>query len=122
MTGMAGVADEAFYAAAYAFLDRHPHPPIVRHAMDFHYGLASWDFARASAAADGVLTAGDDARQWVPLNLLVEGGVTARLRLGDFAGVRALYGRLRDDYGRAPEHLRRRLIEAYLAAMGEANP
>ena len=111
--GMDGVVDEEFYRSVYAFLDRHDPPPLLRTAVDLHYGLAAWNFELVSRSAD-VLAASDDRATWINPDLLIEGGVTAKLKLGDGAGARALYLALVSEYRRAPDHLRRRLIESYL--------
>ncbi len=111
--GMDGVVDEEFYRSVYAFLDRHDPPPLLRTAVDLHYGLAAWNFELVSQSAD-VLAASDDRATWINPDLLIEGGVTAKLKLGDGPGARALYLALVSEYRRAPDHLRRRLIESYL--------
>jgi len=111
--GMDGVVDTEFFESVYAFVDAREHPALLRSAIDFHYGLASWDFDLAGRAADELAATGEGAK-WIGADLLVEGGVTAKLLTGDVDGARRLYQALLDAYERDPEHLRRRLLEAYL--------
>jgi len=111
--GMDGVVDTEFFESVYAFVDAREHPALLRSAIDFHYGLASWDFDLAGRAADDLAATGEGAK-WIGADLLVEGGVTAKLLTGDVDGARRLYQALLDAYERDPEHLRRRLLEAYL--------
>lgn len=111
--GMDGVVDTEFYESVYAFIDARDHPALLRSAIDFHYGIASWDFDLAGRAAEELAATAESAN-WIEVDLLVEGGVTAKLLAGDMDGARRLYGTLLTAYGRAPGHLRRRLLEAYL--------
>ena len=111
--GMDGVADEDFYASVYAFVDAREHPALVRSAIDFHHGLASWDFELAARAADELSVPAEGAT-WVAPSLLLEGGVTAKLLTDDLDGARRLYLKLLPVYVRDPGHMRRRLLEAYI--------
>jgi spermidine synthase len=113
--GTAGAGDSALYRAAAAFAAAHRAPEAVTRAIAFHEALAGWDFLRASRLAD-TLAENGAYRGWVPAPLLVEGGVTAKLRVGDVGGAKWLFGAVGEQYDRAPTDLRRWLIESYLQA------
>ncbi|MDE3173409.1 MAG: fused MFS/spermidine synthase [Gemmatimonadota bacterium] len=90
--GSAGVADESFYGRVDRYLARAAAPPDVRAAVDFTHGLAAWDFAQASRAADTLI--GEflhDSLPWVPIPALRNGTVVARIRLGDLAGAQRAF-------------------------------
>jgi spermidine synthase len=90
--GSSGVADETFYKRVYQYLDRAHAPSDVRAAVDFTHGLAAWDFAQASRAADTLITEFlRDSLPWVPIPELRNGTVVARMRLGDLAGARRAF-------------------------------
>lgn len=55
-----------------------------------------------------------DYTQWVPADLLIEGGVTAMLATGDTAGARNIYEAVSPKYDRPAKDLRRLLIESRL--------
>lgn len=96
--GSSGVADEAFYQRVYAYLARARAPDDVRAAVDFIHGLAAWDFAQASRAADTLI--GEflrDSLPWVPIPELRNGTVVARIRLGDLAGARRAFQAMAPD-------------------------
>ena len=107
------MADERFYARTAEYLDRTAPPAGVRASVAFLHGLATWDFAQASRAAD-VLLADHPAVQWLPDDLLRDGATVARLRLGQtlradsvWVGMAPLSARNRGD-------LRTLLITAHL--------
>jgi hypothetical protein len=77
--------------------------------------VAAWDFATAAAAADRLAPKVAEGGTWVDPDELAEGGVVAKLRLGDAAGARRLALLLAARRRRAGE-LPGRLMDAYLAA------
>ena len=90
--GTAGVADEPFYAALRAYAARANAPAPARAAIYFLHGLASWDFAEASRAGQLLIDARvRDSVDWLPISLVRNGVVVARIQLGDFAGARAAF-------------------------------
>lgn len=90
--GTAGVADEWFYARLGAYATRANAPAGARAAIDFLHGLASWDFTEASRAGQVLINARQQDRvDWLPVSLVRNGIVVARLQLGDFGGVRAAF-------------------------------
>jgi len=111
--GTAGVADEWFYARVGAYVARANAPAAARASVDFLHGLASWDFAEASRAGQVLI----DARQrdridWLPISLVRNGIVVARLQLGDFEGVRAAFKAYSRDADEDP--FTARVLAAYL--------
>ena len=90
--GSAGVADEPFYARLRAYTTRANAPTPARAAIDFLHGLASWDFAEASRAGQTLIDARvSDGVDWLPISLVRNGTVVARIQLGDFVGARAAF-------------------------------
>jgi len=90
--GTAGVADEQFYAALRAYTVRVNAPVPARAAIDFLHGLASWNFSEASRAGQALIDARmRDTVDWLPISLVRNGVVVARIQLGDFDGARAAF-------------------------------
>ena len=90
--GTAGVADEAFYMRLRAYAARANAPVPTRAAIEFLHGLASWDFANASRAGQLLIDARiRDTVDWLPISLVRNGVVVARIQLGDFEGARAAF-------------------------------
>jgi len=90
--GTAGAVDDWFYARVGAYTARTRAPQPVRAAIDFLHGLASWDFAEASRAGQVLIDARErDRVDWLPISLVRNGIVVARIQLGDFDGVRAAF-------------------------------
>jgi hypothetical protein len=64
----------------------------ARAAIDFLHGLASWNFGEASRAGQTLIDARIlDAVDWLPISLVRNGIVVARIQLGDFDGARAAF-------------------------------
>ncbi|MEJ7809474.1 MAG: fused MFS/spermidine synthase [Gemmatimonadaceae bacterium] len=119
--GTAGVADEEFYRAVRDFADRHAAPHGVRDAIAFLHGLATWDFAEASSAADGLLEPARDGTSWIAdVDELRDGAVVAKLRTGDVAGARRYFAALAGQSQRRRTDLRVSLLQAYLRAAEHA--
>ncbi|MFQ5702717.1 MAG: spermidine synthase [Gemmatimonadales bacterium] len=119
--GLAGVPDEKLYGEALEYIDRHGGPSSIRHAIGFERALATWDFPEAVSMLVAILNESStaiwrplDYTQWVPADLLIEGGVTAMLATGDTAGARNIYEAVSPKYDRPAKDLRRLLIESRL--------
>ena len=119
--GIAGVPDEALYDPALAYVAAVEAPRIVRLALIYQQSLATWDFHLASRTLDQILSETNRLGwsmyhlvEWIPATLLVEGGVLAKLAVGDKRGARYLYEALETHYQRPRGHLRRMLIESLL--------
>jgi hypothetical protein len=90
--GTAGAADETFYARLRTYAARANAPAPARAAIEFLHGLASWDFANASRAGQMLIdTRLRDTVDWLPVSLVRNGIVVARIQLGDFDGARAAF-------------------------------
>lgn len=90
--GTAGVVDESFYQELRAYAGRANAPAPARAAIAFLHGLASWDFNEASRAGQTLIGARlRDTVDWLPISLVRNGTVVARLQLGDFDGARAAF-------------------------------
>jgi predicted membrane-bound spermidine synthase len=111
--GTAGIADEPFYATLRAYEQRAGAPVPVRAAVEFLHGLATWNFADASRAGQALI----DARQhdrvdWLPISLVRNGVVVARIQLGDFEGARAAFKAYAENADEDP--FTARVLAAYL--------
>jgi hypothetical protein len=113
--GSAGVADEKFYDAVREYLARQHAPAPARDAAAFVEALARWDFAAAAPLADHLLAHQLGGQPWLPPELLVEGGIVAKLRTGDADGARALFEVLAPSAYREPSDMRLRLLRARVA-------
>ncbi|UCC71569.1 MAG: fused MFS/spermidine synthase [Gemmatimonadota bacterium] len=114
--GTAGYADEEFFRSAFAFIDRHGAPDVVRDVVTFRHGLARWDFDRAAGAAQRLLEAEAHTNLYIRSDELLDGGTIALLRTGDFEGAERFYERLMHARTRSIGDLRSRLLLAYLGA------
>jgi hypothetical protein len=112
--GTAGIADEAFYDSIRRYARRHDAPAIVLDAIAFSHGLAVWDFAEAALASGPLLDAVQRGDHWVSPQFLRDGSVIARIATGDTAGAREASDTLARFDGRAPDDVRKRLVDALL--------
>jgi hypothetical protein len=113
--GTAGVADEDFYSSLYLFMNRHAAPQGAREAVAFMHGLAAWEFAAASRAADSLLPYAVKGVSWVPVDDLREGATVAKLRIGDVEGAKRYWRALASRATRGRDDLRSMLMEARMA-------
>jgi len=120
--GTAGVADEAFYASVTGFLDRLRAPSEARDAVTFLHGIAAWNFESAARATDRLAPSAVAGHPWVPIDLLRDGGVVSKLRIGDVTGARATWAQLSPHVPRPPNDLRTMLLAAYLEAAARRGP
>lgn len=118
--GMAGVADSAFYASLRRYLAKTNPPVQARASIDFLHGLAAWDFAEASRAADPLLAATAAGDLWLDADVLRDGAVMAKLATGDRRGAREAFKLLISRSSRSTTDLRTRLLYAYIADTTDA--
>jgi hypothetical protein len=118
--GAVGVVDSAFYSTVRGYVARQRAPAPVSASVDFIHGLAAWDFAETSRAADVLLPLAKRGELWLAPSLLREGTVVARLRLGDVRGARAALVELAQVDGRPRGDLRGDLVFAWVAAAERA--
>ncbi len=117
----AGVADTLFYAPLFQFLRDQDAPPEARAAADFLLGVAAWDHERASRAAGILLGPAQRGEDWIPRGLLLEGGILARLALGDAEGAREVLNRVENPWGEGGLDIRMELLRA-LVERGQPGP
>ena len=72
-------------------------PPDIVATVNFYHGLAAWRFDEAAAAAEVLLAHQGAGVSWIPPATLRQGAALARLKLGDAAGARNVYERLKPD-------------------------
>ncbi|MDB4889884.1 MAG: Spermine synthase [Gemmatimonadetes bacterium] len=114
--GTSGVVDSAFFAAAQRFMDAQKAPPEARATIAFLHGLASWDFAEVSKAADVLIPAAEKDDLWMPVDLLREGTAVARIKLGDPVGARFALDHLASRKQRDANDVRPQLLAAWIDA------
>jgi hypothetical protein len=111
--GTAGTVDQAFYDNLTRFMERHRAPAPARDVVAFRHGVASWNFAKAAAAAERLIPLARDHR-WLPGDELRDGLVIARLHLRDVRGARQALDSLARFSRRPPSDLRSQLLTAYV--------
>jgi predicted membrane-bound spermidine synthase len=112
--GSAGVIDARFYASLDAFMARMHAPAQARQSIGLRRALASWDFKAASAYADSLEPMAIALDAWTGVDEIREGGVVAKLKLGDPVGARRLWVALSPVASRPADALRSLLLNAYL--------
>ncbi len=120
--GTAGVADSAFYAGTFAYLDAARAPAAARAAVHFAHGLAAYDWGEANAAGRVLREAVARNDRWVDAELLLDGSVVAALRAGDVAGAREALTQLDPLVRRRAEDVRRGLLGAWVDAVAGSAP
>jgi hypothetical protein len=113
--GAVGWVDEAFYAEVYDYLERTNAPPLARAAVDFKHALALFDWPRATAAADQLVTRVSARERWMLPSTLLDGSVIAYIQAGRPTAALNALNLLGPLSGRAPDHLRNRLLAALVA-------
>ena len=112
--GTAGTADEPLFTSLARFMDRHKAPQPARDVLAFRHGIASWNFAEASAAADRLMPVVLKEHKWIAPDELRDGLVIARLHLHDAVGARQAYDTLKQFSLRPAGDLRSLLLGAYV--------
>ena len=117
--GTAGVADDAFFRAVHAYLARVHAPGEPVAAVAFLHGLAVWDWAEASSAAETLIPIAQRGTDWVPLDVLREGAALAHLEQHDPRGAAGVFKRLAERTGPG-ERFRDRVLAAQVLAQERA--
>ncbi len=112
--GTAGVADESFYSTLASYMARAHAPDRARQSIAFRHALATWDFPSASALADSLAPAAMTYESWISADEIREGGMVAKLKLGDPIAARRLWVSLSTASSRPRDALRSLLLDAYL--------
>jgi hypothetical protein len=118
--GTAGVADRAFYARVFAYLDAARAPREVRASIAFLHGLAAYDFAEAADAAEVLVAALARDDRWLRPSLLHDGAVVAAVRLGDPARATRLFTATAPHARRSTDDLRSELLSAWIGRLAGA--
>ncbi len=87
---------------------------MAREAIAFRYGIAAWDFEKASRATDALMQSVVDNEGWIFPDEVLFGGVVAKLRLRDFEGAMSVWEQLRPLVRPDGFDLRLELLESYL--------
>jgi predicted membrane-bound spermidine synthase len=109
--GTAGWAEEGFYRAVFAFLDRASAPSETRAAVDLMYGVSTFDWSRVASAADVLLSPVALGERWVRPTVLLDAAVIGYLKTGRADDARRALATLTDSSGRAPGNLRNRYLD-----------
>ncbi len=111
-------ADERFFAAVEAYLERARAPREPRAAVAFHRALAGGDLAAALDPARQLITSLRAGHLWLPADQLLDGAVLALLEAGEPREARAAWDLLRSRSLRHPENARLLTLLARLRAEG----
>jgi predicted membrane-bound spermidine synthase len=117
----AGHGDEAFHGALRRYLARAGAPPSARAAADFLHGIAVWDWPAVAGAAEVLISAANAGETWMLPEMLRDGAVVARLKLGDPSGARQAFDRFTTE-SLEWRDLRARLLDAHIARAQEQSP
>ena len=112
--GTAGVADEQFQSSLVSFMARVHAPDQARWTIGFRHALAVWDFRTAAALSDSLTPVTLSMDSWILPDEVREGGMVARLKLGDAEGARAFWVKLGPAATRSADALRTLLLRSYL--------
>jgi hypothetical protein len=86
----AAVADEPYYKSLETYMDRTHAPAHARQAIEFRHALARWNLPAAAALADSLAPSTLASEGWMAPDEVREGGIVAKLRVGDATGARRL--------------------------------
>ncbi|MEP7065193.1 MAG: fused MFS/spermidine synthase [Gemmatimonadota bacterium] len=112
--GTAGVTDESYYALLALYMASTHAPERARQSIAMRHALASWDFKAASALADSLAPAAMTYDAWMSADEIREGGMIAKLKLGDPSAAMKLWVSMAPVATRPPDALRSLLLGAYL--------
>ena len=112
--GTSGVVDEDFFQPLFAYMKAHSAPAIAVAAMDFRYGMATWDFHRVARAAEVLADSAGNELEWVAPAELRDGAVIALLAVGDVNAARTAFSRFSSRVGDDRDDLRSWLVAAHL--------
>ncbi len=112
--GAAGIADTALFVDARRYMNAQDAPAEARATIDFLHGMAVWDFAEASRAADVLIPPGKLGDLWLPADELREGAVLAKLALHDGQGAKQAMFDLANHTTRDRNDVRVQLLDAWV--------
>jgi spermidine synthase len=112
--GTAGVADEPYYRSLESYMARTHAPTLARQSIEFRHALARWDFPTAASLADSLAPSTLASEGWMLADEVREGGIVAKLKVGDAVGARRLWVTLAPVATRPADALRSLLLNAYI--------
>jgi hypothetical protein len=112
--GTAGVTDERYYATLASYMARTHAPAQARQSIAMRHALASWDFTAAAALADSLAPAAIALDSWMSADEIREGGMVAKLKLGNPLAARKFWVTMSPVASRPPDALRSLLLDSYL--------
>lgn len=113
--GTTGVADDAWYAALNAYVQRVGAPERVTATLSFLRAVRAWDWPTVAASGEQLMMLGATPPVApVPAELLRDALVVARLRLGDAHGARRVFDAITPRIGRPDSDARHRLLDAWV--------
>ena len=118
--GTTGWVNEGLYEPVQDFLDRNEAPEVPRAVIDFHHGLAAFDWEEAADAADVLVPLVADGQRWVRPTVLLDGSVVAYLKVGRPTAARNAMNTLDRRTQREPGNLRTRLLDALIDSAAAA--
>jgi spermidine synthase len=114
-SGTSGFIDAPFYSTAERFMDRHKAPQTIVQSVRFLRAMAEWNYQEVALAVDSLAELHKDGSSLLAADFLRDGGVIAKLRIGDVKGARADFDRLTNAPGTRPiGHFQTRLLRAHL--------
>lgn len=112
--GTMGVVDSAWYSAVERYMLEQKAPKDGVSALRFMRAAGASDWVRAAREVVPQLEARSAGRQWIPPETFYEAAIVARLRVGDVAGARALFGRMASGTDLKATDLRMRLLDSHI--------
>lgn len=112
--GTTGYVDPTLYRRVDDFLVRGEAPAEAIAVVDLMRGLALREWEVAAAAADVLVGPVSQGASWIRPELLLDVAVLAYLRTGRAFDARVTFDRLAPRTGRAPDHLRDRVLDAWI--------
>ena len=118
--GTIGVVDTAWYSTVERYMLEQNAPRDGVSALRLMRAAATYDWVTAAGEVVPQLDARSEGRQWLPPETFYEAAIVARLRVGDVAGARALFGRMASATDRKATDLRMRLLDSHIRAAERA--
>jgi hypothetical protein len=117
--GTSGWVDTTFYRQVYDFLERASAPEHVRAVVDLMHGFSLLEWERVAAAADLLVQRVAAGEGLVDSATLLDAAVVAYLHTGRADAARRTLDLLRPRTGRGSDHLRERLLDAWVSEAEE---
>ncbi len=112
--GTRGWVDTAFFAQVDSYLAKLQAPAPVLAGVAFRKALARNDLQAAARPAAILLAEARDARNWLPADQLMDGGIMSFLAVGDLPSALAAWDLLGVQSGRQPRDARMMLLASHI--------